>query len=117
MGEVYVDRLYQLPLAQPVARELSRYQPVERDFSFVFADSVHYQAIAEALTGLHIAELTHFAPREIFRGGQALPVGHYSILIRITFQSMERTLRDQDLQSYSQAIVAALEALGGRQRA
>ncbi len=117
VGEVYVDRLYQLPLAQPVARELSRYQPVERDFSFVFADSVHYQAIAEALTGLQIAELTHFAPREIFRGGQALPVGHYSILIRITFQSMERTLRDQDLQSYSHAIVAALEALGGRQRA
>jgi phenylalanyl-tRNA synthetase beta chain len=117
VGEVYVDRLYQLPLAQPVAQELSRYQPVERDFSFVFADSVHYRAIEEALAGLRIAELRHFAPREIFRGGQSLPAGHFSMLIRVTFQSLERTLRDQELQGYSQAIVAALEALGGRQRA
>jgi phenylalanyl-tRNA synthetase beta chain len=116
-GEVYVDRLYQLPLAQPVAQELSRYQPVERDFSFVFADSVHYQAISGALAGLHIAELRHFAPHEIFRGGQTLPANHYSMLIRVTFQSLERTLRDQELQSYSQAVVDALQALGGRQRA
>jgi phenylalanyl-tRNA synthetase beta chain len=117
VGEIYVDHLYQLTLAQPVARELSRYQSVERDFSFVFADSVLYQSISDALTGLHIAELTHFAPREIFRGGQALPAGHYSMLIRATFQSLDRTLRDQELQSWSQAIVTALEALDGRQRA
>jgi phenylalanyl-tRNA synthetase beta chain len=117
VGEIYVDRLYALPLRQPIARELSRYQPVERDFSFVFADSVRYQAIADALDGLHIAELTHFSPREIFRGGQALPPGHYSILIHVTFQSLDRTLRDEELQNYSQAVVAALGSLGGRQRA
>ena len=117
VGEVYLDRLYQLPLRQPIAQELSRYQPVERDFSFLFADSVRYQAIADAFAGLHIAELTRFCPREIFRGGQGLPAGHYSMLIHVTFQSLERTLRDQDLQNYSQAVVAALESLGGRQRA
>jgi phenylalanyl-tRNA synthetase beta chain len=46
-----------------------------------------------------------------------LPAGHYSILIRITFQALERTLREEELQSYSQAVIAALESLGGRQRA
>ncbi len=116
VGEVYLDRLYQLPLRQPMAQELSRYQPVERDFSFVFSDAVRYQAIADALSNLRIAELTRFSPREIFRGGQSLPAGQYSILIRTTFQSLERTLREEELQSYSQAVVAALESLGGRQR-
>ena len=117
VGEIYLDRLYRLPLRQPIAPELSRYQPVERDFSFVFADAVRWQAIADALHNLHIAELTHFAPREIFRASQALPRGHYSILIRVTFQALERTLREEELQSYSQAVMAALESLGGRQRA
>jgi phenylalanyl-tRNA synthetase beta chain len=117
VGEIYLDRLYRLPLRQPIAPELSRYQPVERDFSFVFADAVRWQSIADALHSLHIAELTHFAPREIFRASQALPRGHYSILIRITFQALERTLREEELQSYSQAVMAALESLGGRQRA
>jgi len=111
-----------LPLRQPIAPELSRFQPVQRDFSFVFADAVRWQAIAEALGDLHIAELTRFAPREIFRNDpgksakQALPAGHYSILIRVNFQALERTLREEELQSYSQSVIAALESLGGRQR-
>jgi phenylalanyl-tRNA synthetase beta chain len=120
--EIYLDRLYRLPLRQPIAPELSRFQPVQRDFSFVFADAVRWQAIAEALGNLHIAELTRFAPREIFRGDsgkgarQSLPAGHFSILIRVIFQALERTLREEELQSYSQSIIAALESLGGRQR-
>ncbi len=117
VGEIYLDRLYRLPLRQPIAPELSRFQLVERDFSFVFADAVRWQSIAGALDNLHIAELTRFAPREIFRATQALPPGHYSILIRTTFQALERTLRDEELQSYSQAVITALESLGGRQRA
>jgi phenylalanyl-tRNA synthetase beta chain len=117
VGEIYLDRLYRLPLRQPIAPELSRFQSVERDFSFVFADAVRWQSIADALLNLRIAELTRFAPREIFRANQALPLGHYSILIRITFQALERTLREEELQSYSQDVIAALESLGGRQRA
>jgi phenylalanyl-tRNA synthetase beta chain len=117
VGEIYLDRLYRLPLRQPIAPELSRFQPVERDFSFIFADAVRWQSIAEALDNLRIAELTRFVPREIFRGTQALPAGHYSLLIRVTFQALERTLRDEELQSYSQAVIVALEALGGKQRA
>jgi phenylalanyl-tRNA synthetase beta chain len=120
IGEIYLDRLYRLPLRQPIAQELSRFQPVDRDFSFVFADAVRWQSIADALGNLRIAELTRFSPREIFRDpsqkGQTLPAGHYSILIRVTFQAQERTLREEELQSYSQAVAGALQSLGGRQR-
>jgi phenylalanyl-tRNA synthetase beta chain len=116
VGEIYLDRLCRLPLRQPIAPELSRFQPVERDFSFIFADQVSWQSIDDALHNLRIAELTRFAPREIFRASQALPAGHYSILIRTTFQALERTLREEELQSYSQAVIAALESLGGQQR-
>jgi phenylalanyl-tRNA synthetase beta chain len=105
-----------------IAQELSRFQPVHRDFSFIFPERVLWREIADALESLRLAELVHFAPREIFRGMKGemrgnLPPGHYSILIGVTFQSLERTLRDDELQSYSQSVVRALESLGGRQRA
>jgi phenylalanyl-tRNA synthetase beta chain len=117
VGEIYLDRLYRFALRQPIAPELSRFQAVDRDFSFIFADTVRWQSIADTLTNLRIGELIRFSPREIFRGTQSLPAAHYSILIRTTFQALERTLRDEELQGYSQAITTALESLGGRQRA
>ncbi|HEV2274397.1 MAG TPA: phenylalanine--tRNA ligase subunit beta [Acidobacteriaceae bacterium] len=120
-AEVYLDRLYRLPLRQPIAREISRFQPVQRDFSFLFPERVQWQQIADALENLHLSDMTRFAPQEIFRGsgaktGAGLPAGHSSILISVTFQSLERTLRDEELQSYSQLVTGALESLGGRQR-
>jgi phenylalanyl-tRNA synthetase beta chain len=118
VAEIYLDRLYRLPLRQPIAQELSRFQPVDRDFSFVFSDAVRWQSISEALGNLRIAELTRFSPREIFRDpSQKGQAGHYSMLIRVTFQALERTLRDEELQSFSQAVITALQSLGGRQRA
>ncbi|HEV2578050.1 MAG TPA: phenylalanine--tRNA ligase subunit beta [Acidobacteriaceae bacterium] len=106
-------------LRQPIVRELSRYQAVERDFSFVFPDSVRWEAIATAVNGLKIPELRSVRPLEIFRDakGKAVPVGSYSLLLRVVFQSGERTLTEEELTGASEKIVAALKALGGTQRA
>jgi len=43
-------------------------------------------------------------------------VGKYSILLRATFQSGERTLREDEVAEWSAQIVKALESLGGSQR-
>ena len=40
IGELYLDRLYELPLRKPVSREISRFQSVRRDFSLVLDESV-----------------------------------------------------------------------------
>ncbi len=118
LGEVYLQRLYALALRQPAARELSRFQPVQRDFSFFFPDEVKWQAVATAIGGLEILELAEYRPAEIFRDakGHSVPAGQYSMLVSTTFQAPDRTLRDDELQSWSEAIVRALEALGGKQR-
>jgi phenylalanyl-tRNA synthetase beta chain len=54
-------------------------------------------------------------PVEIFRGG-AIPAGKYSILLRATFQSRERTLREDEVAEWSGRIIKAVEGLGGTQR-
>lgn len=118
LGEIYLDRLYRNNLRQPAVRELSRFQAVRRDFSLLFADSVSYATIEGALRGLEIAELRSFAPKEILRDakGKMVPEGHFSLLLRTVFQSGERTLREEELQEFSQRVIGAVEAVGGRLR-
>lgn len=115
VGEIYLDRLYRQSLRTPIIEELSRYQAVRRDFSFVVPEAVTYGQIAEALEALPLPEMLSFAPREVLRGERA-PAGHYLLLLGVVFQSLERTLRDEDLQTYAHAVVCALEAFGGQLR-
>ncbi len=119
LAEVNAAALLASPLRQPISRDLSRFQAVQRDFSFVFPNTVQWEAIASALTDLGIAEMQRAAPVEIFRDpkGKAVGTGHYSALVRVVFQSSERTLTDEELGTWSESIVQTLTNLGGTQRA
>ena len=112
LAELDLAMLLTYPLRQHRARELSRFQTVERDFSFTFADATVWQVISGAIYQLSIPQLTSLKAVEIFRDAKKLP-GHYSLLIRTVFQSQERTLVDEDLTAWSAAIIGALQALGG----
>jgi phenylalanyl-tRNA synthetase beta chain len=116
VAEIYLDRLYQHDLRQVRYEALPRFPAVERDFSFVFDDSVEFEKIHQSVSALGIAELRSFVPVEIFRG-EKVGVGKYSILMRATLQSCDRTLRDDEVAAWSGQIAKALEALGGVQRA
>jgi len=117
------QRLFETALRQPVSRELSRFQAVERDFSFVFSDAVTWAAINAALHGWkHVIgpeELRSVRPVEIFRDakGKAVAAGSYSLLLRVVFQSNERTLTEDEITRWTEWVVAQLKGLGGMQRA
>jgi phenylalanyl-tRNA synthetase beta subunit len=66
VGELYLDRLYKLPLRKPAAREISRFQPVRRDFSLVLDEEHCWEKIDRALAGLQIPELVEWRVREVF---------------------------------------------------
>lgn len=116
LAEIDLELLLQLPLRAPRYKPLSRFPAVERDFSFVFSDSVTSEHIRQAAFSIKIPELRSFEPAEIFRGG-AVPAGKYSVLLRAKFQSDERTLRDDEVANWSAQIVKALEGIGGSLRA
>jgi phenylalanyl-tRNA synthetase beta chain len=116
LAELYLDVLYKHGLRELRYRPLAKYPAVERDFSFIFADSVIFEQIQRAVTSLGLGELTSFVPVEIFRSG-SVPAGHYSILLRATFQSNDRTLREDEVAEWSSQIIKALGALGGTLRA
>jgi phenylalanyl-tRNA synthetase beta chain len=116
VAEIYLDRLYSHDLRQPSYTPLPKFPGVERDFSFLFADSVLFERIQSAIQGLQISVLRRVLPVEAFRGG-SVPAGHYSLLLRAHFQSSERTLREEEVNRWSQQVIQALEQLGGKLRA
>jgi phenylalanyl-tRNA synthetase beta chain len=79
-------------------------------------DEVDFERIRQAVAGPRLDQLRSFIPAEVFRGG-AVPAGKYSLLLRATFQSAERTLREDEVAQWSAQIVKALSGLGGIQRA
>jgi phenylalanyl-tRNA synthetase beta chain len=116
LAEFSLDLLYQHELRDIRYRALPRYPAVARDFSFIFPDSVLFENIHHAVNNRGIEQLRTFAPVEVFRGG-SVPSGKYSLLLRATFQSAERTLREDEVAQWSASIARALEGLGGTQRA
>ena len=115
IAELYLDRLFTLPLRSPRYQPLSKFPTVSRDFSFLFPDKVSFAQIQKAVRDLNLSELQDFTPAEIFRGG-AVPARNYSVLLRAQFQSTERTLRDDEVAQWSAQIIKALEGIGGSLR-
>jgi phenylalanyl-tRNA synthetase beta chain len=85
----------------------------------VFPDAVAWGAVEAGLRGLGIAELQSVTPVEIFRDakGKAVAAGSYSLLVRVVFQSGERTLTEEEIAAWSSEVAMTLVGLGGVQRA
>jgi phenylalanyl-tRNA synthetase beta chain len=115
VGELYLDRLYKLPMRKPAAREISRFQPVRRDFSLVLDKSIPWKQIDEALTALRIPELVDWRVREVFNDPR-LGEQEYSLLMGTTFQAPDRTLREEELQSFHTQVIGAIGKVGARLR-
>jgi phenylalanyl-tRNA synthetase beta chain len=115
VGEIYLDRLYALPLRKPLARDISRFQPVRRDFSLILDKSIPWDKIDQELAGLQIPELVDWRVREVFRDPR-LGAHEYALLMGATFQAPDRTLREEELQAFQGRVVAAVARAGARLR-
>ncbi len=114
-GEIYLDRLYKLPLRNPAARDISRFQPVRRDFSLVLDQSIPWERIDKALASLEIPELVEWRSAEVFRDAR-LGAREYSLLLSATFQAPDRTLREEEVLSFQSQIIEAINRSGARLR-
>jgi len=116
LAEIDLEQLYSIGLRSIRFRHLGKYPAVERDFSLIFDDAVPFAEMKKTVWNLEIDQVRDMQPVEIFRGG-SIPGGRYSILLRVKFQSKERTLREDEIAQWSGKIVDALAKLGGVQRA
>lgn len=117
VAELDLETLYSLNLRPRRYQPVSRFPAIERDFSLLLDEAVTFSAVRETIVRLKIPELTSVQAVDRFRG-HPVPSGCYSLLVRVTFQSHEQTLTDDQVNTFSQRIVRALESvLGARLRA
>jgi phenylalanyl-tRNA synthetase beta chain len=116
LAEFDLEQLYKVGLRPVRFLPLGKYPAVERDFSFIFDDGVTFEQMRRVVENLGIDQLQEFRPVEIFRGG-SIAAGKYSVLLRAKFQSIQRTLREDEVAQWSVRIVSTLTELGGTQRA
>jgi phenylalanyl-tRNA synthetase beta chain len=96
---------------------LPRFPAVERDFSLLLSDETRFAQVSDAIRSLRIPELVSIEATDLYRG-KNVPVGKYSLLVRVTIQSCEATLTEAQISDYSGKIVAVLvKELGAQLRA
>jgi phenylalanyl-tRNA synthetase beta chain len=98
------------------AAPLPKYPAVVRDVSILVDDALSAETVRGTIRSA--APVTVIQVREFDRyQGKGIPDGKVSLSFRLTFQSAERTLTDEEVQAGMQRIIDALTRdLGAIQR-
>ncbi len=120
LAEVELDPLLEAPLKRPTFGPYSKFPPVERDFSLIVPESLTYERLCRAIQELKIEEIQDIEPLERklpaeLPAGTA-PKGHVSLLVRVRFQSLTRTLTREEVDNAAERIVLSLAPLGANLR-
>ncbi len=91
--------------------------PVRRDFAFILADTVPTGALIRAVTGADKALIKAVHVFDVYRGA-GIAEGQKSVAVEVTWQPRDETLKDDQIEALSRAVIAAVEsATGGILRA
>ena len=95
----------------------SRFPAVERDLSLVAPLALSWQAMRRAVqSSLVDSALTDLICADLYQG-KNLPEGTKAWLLRLTFQTMDRTLVGEEVDGWVTTALVAAESLGAKLRA
>ncbi len=97
-------------------RELPSYPPVHRDVAMVLPMSVSHATVVDTIRAAAPVELTAVRLFDIFKG-KGIGEGRRSLAYSLTYQSLERTLTDQEVNGFHERVREALRStLGAEMR-
>ena len=88
-------------------REISRFPSIRRDIAIVLGESVAYAEVEERIRFAAPELLTHLQLFDVYKG-KGIESGSKSLALGLTFQTLERTLSDGDVDIALQQILMAL---------
>jgi phenylalanyl-tRNA synthetase beta chain len=106
----------------PVARPVARYHAVARDIAVIVPEAVTHAALMDAIhaaaAGVLLRSATLFDVYRPKQSGGGMNEGEKSLAVRLTLNSDDATLADEQIEAQVQAIVRRLtSAFGARLRA
>jgi phenylalanyl-tRNA synthetase beta chain len=100
-----IDRL--VPSADIQAEPLPRFPSIVRDISIVVDGGLRSEQVRATIRSAAPATLVRVREFDRYRG-KGIPDGHYSLSLRLTFRSPDRTLTDSEVQQAMELIVDSL---------
>ena len=108
VGEIDLDALTAASPAETLRTSpLPRYPSVVRDVSILVADTLSAATVRGTIRSAAPATLIQIREFDRYQG-KGVPDGKVSLSFRLTFQSPERTLTDDEVQAAMQRIIDAL---------
>ncbi|HEX3500658.1 MAG TPA: phenylalanine--tRNA ligase subunit beta [Stellaceae bacterium] len=96
--------------------KLSPFQPVERDFAFLVPADLPAESLLRAARGVDKKLIADVRLFDVYEGA-GLPEGRKSLAITVVLQPEEATLTDEQIEAFSQKLVAQVaKATGGELR-
>ena len=88
-------------------REISRFPSIRRDIAIVLGELVAYAEVEERIRSAAPELLTHLQLFDVYKG-KGIESGSKSLALSLTFQTLERTLSDGEVDTALQQIIMAL---------
>jgi phenylalanyl-tRNA synthetase beta chain len=106
----------------PVAKNVSKYQPVERDLALIVPEAVTHAQLMEAIQEAPTQGLVQSAVLfDIYRPKEAttaMALGEKSLAVRVTLADMQASLTDAQIETTMSALLTQLQTrLSARLRA
>ena len=106
--ELDVEKLFAHRRRRLTVDKIARYPAVERDIAVVLAHEISAAAVIKAIKDAETELLKDVVVFDLYSGEQ-VAAGYKSMAFRLTFQSTERTLTDNDINSCVNRIMERLQ--------
>ena len=117
LAEIRIEPLMKPSWSLEVMEPISAYPPVVEDLAFVVAEEVRAQQVVEAIRQARVALLTNVELFDVYRG-QPIAEGQKSLAYKLTYQSVEKSLTDEEVAAARNRIIRQVAAsVGGVLRA
>lgn len=109
--EMYMDALNSIEKTELKVKDVSKYQTVTFDLSFVVANTVKYEVFKQVLENMKVQNLNSYELVDIFEDEEKLK-DQKSVTLRFTIGSDDHTLDSSEIEKARTETVAAFEAHG-----
>jgi phenylalanyl-tRNA synthetase beta chain len=114
--ELNLDLLFSLIPDSLQYSAIPKYPPIERDIALIVDGTVSSSRISEMIKTFPSELIEDVSVFDFYKGGN-IPSGKKSLAFSIVYRSMERTLRDDEVESLHSAIVNhIIDKTGGELR-
>ena len=115
--EIFLDNLVQFKQSNKKINkslELSDFQKSDRDFAFLISKNINAQQLVDAIKNTDTSMIKKINIFDVYEG-ENIPSDKKSIALKVTIQSDEKTLNDNELKDISNRIIKSVEEHTGAQ--